>query len=402
MARCCEQPGYKKCLMSVLCIGFATSILWMFIMGNGFNLNMEMLKNTFQRRPIELSIRKGNQSSVIANHSEGESTTPKETSARKQNTSAKVRKLILLKNNPRWSLHSIVVRQLSLCSAKCTLVKSGNNLSAFDAIIFNAVGYPENLPPRKVPGQVWIYFTLESPYYSDDYKFNRPEWRHKFNWTMTYRADSDIWNPYGRILKREKPIQLDFKGLTKNKTKLAAWFVSNCRTPGERHKYVQKMKKTISVDIFGGCGDKKCPSNNGTFCGQMLSRDYKFYLAFENSLCYDYLTEKVFQYITQQIVLVVRGGGNYSKFLPPNSFINTADFKSPKLLAEYLLYLDKNHTAYVEYFKWRNHYYVGTNESPGCLLCKKLSNATAYANVYNDIYSWWHKDTCKQRQDLSA
>ncbi|XP_041366106.1 alpha-(1,3)-fucosyltransferase C-like isoform X2 [Gigantopelta aegis] len=389
--------------MNIVCIGFASSVLWMCLMGNGFNLNLEMLKNTFQRRPIELSIRKGNHSSVIANKTEEESTTPKETSAKNQNTSAKVGKLILLKNNPAgWNLYSILLQHLSRCPAKCTLVKSGNNLSAFDAVIFNAVGYPENLPPRKVPGQVWVYFTLESPYHSADYKFNRPEWRNMFNWTMTYRADSNIWYPYGRIRKREKPIQLDFQGLTKNKTKLAAWFVSHCRTPGERHKYVQKMKKTISVDIFGGCGDKKCPPNNVTLCGQMLSRDYKFYLAFENSLCYDYLTEKVFHYIEQQIVLVVRGGADYSKFLPPNSFINTADFKSPKLLAEYLLYMDKNHTAYVEYFKWRNHYYVDTDESPGCRLCTKLSNATAYANVYNDIYSWWHKDTCKRPNDLRS
>ena len=109
----------------------------------------------------------------------------------KENTTAKVTKLILL-NIPDWPFHSRVSKQLTSCPAKCTLVTSGKNLSVFDAVIFNAVGYPMNRPPKKVPGQVWIFFTLESPYFSSDYNFNSTEWRNKINWTMTYRSDSDM------------------------------------------------------------------------------------------------------------------------------------------------------------------------------------------------------------------
>ena len=46
----------------------------------------------------------------------------------------------------------------------------------------------------------------------------------------------------------------------------------------------------ISVDTYGQCGELKCDS----CCFQTLQKDYKFYLAFENSNCRDYITEKLF------------------------------------------------------------------------------------------------------------
>ncbi|KAH7695709.1 CRE-FUT-1 protein, partial [Aphelenchoides avenae] len=39
---------------------------------------------------------------------------------------------------------------------------------------------------------------------------------------------------------------------------------------------------------------------------------------------------------------------------PPVSFIAIDDFASPKDLADYLHYLIKNRTAYMDYFDWRS------------------------------------------------
>jgi len=43
---------------------------------------------------------------------------------------------------------------------------------------------------------------------------------------------------------------------------------------------------------FYSCGDLTCLRGSDELCFNLLERDYKFYLAFENSNCFDYITEK--------------------------------------------------------------------------------------------------------------
>ena len=56
---------------------------------------------------------------------------------------------------------------------------------------------------------------------------------------------------------------------------------------------------------------------------------------------------------------VVIGGQcqrDYTKLLPPQSYINVEDFKSPKALADYLKFLDTNAAEYNKYHEWRKEY----------------------------------------------
>ena len=53
-----------------------------------------------------------------------------------------------------------------------------------------------------------------------------------------------------------------------------------------------EIKKPFQVDIFGGCGKKKCDigyqggrSSRVDNCTATVEREYMFYLSFENSLC---------------------------------------------------------------------------------------------------------------------
>ena len=47
----------------------------------------------------------------------------------------------------------------------------------------------------------------------------------------------------------------------------------------------------MELDSYGGCGKIKC---EGHFKGDChLINDYKFYFAWENSACQEYITEKV-------------------------------------------------------------------------------------------------------------
>ena len=71
-----------------------------------------------------------------------------------------------------------------------------------------------------------------------------------------------------------------------------------------------------------------------------------------------YFVEKLESPLKRFVVPVVYGAKDVHKIAPPHSYIDVRDFKSPKHLADYLLYLDKNHTAYMSYFKWKEHYDV--------------------------------------------
>ena len=111
-------------------------------------------------------------------------------------------------------------------------------------------------------------------------------------------------------------------------------------------------------------------------CRAYLGQQYKFYLAFENSLCLDYVTEKFYYSYQQNMVPVVFGGADYSLFGPPGSYINALDFNSVKDLADYLLFLDKNDDEYIKYFAWRGSYRVKLfyiNDLT-CMLCKAMSD----------------------------
>ena len=235
-----------------------------------------------------------------------------------------------------------------------------------DVVIFHGQDMPdtfelEELNSRRPKGQIWIYFVLESPSNAKDTYF----FRDMFNWTMTYERNADIFLPYGSYVTL-KPGETSSYGQINpdKKDRLVVWTVSNCG--GLRDWFVRELKNHIRVDIFGSCADsvyqphlqdEECEKDSPE-CENLLKR-YKFQLAFENGNCVDYVTEKYWGGpLELGIVPVVLGGANYSEMAIPGSYINVFDFDSIKTLADYLHYLDKNDTAYMEYFVWRKLYKV--------------------------------------------
>ena len=68
------------------------------------------------------------------------------------------------------------------------------------------------------------------------------------------------------------------------------------------------------------------------YSDEMVERDYKFYLSFENSICRDYVTEKFYKAIAFSTVPVVYGGADYKKTgVPKKAYIDVRDFASRKL-----------------------------------------------------------------------
>ena len=153
---------------------------------------------------------------------------------------------------------------------------------------------------------------------------------------------------------------------------------------------------SYQVDILGLCGSKDCKTSKKDYCNKLATKQYKFYLSFENSLCDQYVTEKLFLRMKWKMVPIVMGRAPYHEIVPPNSYINIKDFKDPKSLAKYLLKLDKNPEEYLSYFWWREHFQIRSDvmHKMACQICYKL-NTQYPQKIYHDLEEWWvNKSHC--------
>jgi alpha-1,3-fucosyltransferase len=284
--------------------------------------------------------------------------------------------------------------------SNCIATSDRDLLKQSDAVIIHAGDYSENdLPTYRSPHQRFVFFNLETlPGMRHLPCFSR---RHFYNWTMTYRRDSDIYDarPYGALrLRKDSEIMSQIPSNysqinTSKRNKLIVWFNSHCSTHSRREDYVKKLAEFIPVDIYGKCGKFECLPRNPPRCDSRILMNYKFYLAAENSLCPDYVTEKFYRGFLNDVVQVVYGGADYSHYAPPHSYINIADFKSPKALADYLLMLDNNDALYKKYFEWKKNVEVINRPLNGwCNLCEKLNNPTQKRKSYENVAKWWYDD----------
>lgn len=156
----------------------------------------------------------------------------------------------------------------------------------------------------------------------------------------------------------------------------------------------------IQVDVFGKCGNLTTPKEN---VNDFLEKNYKFYFAFENTLCIDYVTEKLFKVMDFYIIPVVYAGANFSRFAPPKSYIDANSFATVENLAAYLKYLSENPKEYVKFFWWKKYYKARTIEqfdfapSHMCKICKKFNDPflATKRQTYLNIKDWFQKDVCK-------
>jgi len=81
------------------------------------------------------------------------------------------------------------------------------------------------------------------------------------------------------------------------------------------------------------------------------------------------------------------------KIAPVHSYIDSRNFPTAEKLAEYLVYLDKNNTAYAEYFEWKKFFRVNQDGNFAyCQLCKALNDATMPEKVYVDMPKWFEQE----------
>ncbi|XP_059351260.1 glycoprotein 3-alpha-L-fucosyltransferase A-like isoform X2 [Daphnia carinata] len=165
-------------------------------------------------------------------------------------------------------------------------------LEEYDAILIHMHELNKTEMPTflRRNNQRFVFLTQESPDVMTT--LNVTTMDNVFNWTMSYKFNSDIQMPYGRIRLRStaprNPAETQqrikemqwAKNYAANKTRLVAWMVSHCETPGHRERYVAQLKKFIPVHIYGLCGNFRClPSSiyqfiSGPECYAMLESNF--------------------------------------------------------------------------------------------------------------------------------
>ena len=225
------------------------------------------------------------------------------------------------------------------------------------------------------------------------YEWESPFWskRHRrlndiFNLTITYARESELWLPYYYVIPKNngKPELVDQSQETppmdhaKGKTKMVITLMSHC--VGYRINFIKKLQKHLQIDFFGKCNVEagSCSRSNAAECDKKM-KQYKFYLALENSYCKDYHTEKFYNNgLIKGLVPITfkafesswKTKANRAMIAPPNSYINILDYPDIKSFAKHLNYLNNNDTAYNEYHAWRKDYKM---VSPSrCSVCQQM------------------------------
>ena len=184
---------------------------------------------------------------------------------------------------------------------------------SYDLIIFHGMDkelFSTKLPEKRKPNQKYVFVALESP--ANKYLPEPSLFDDYFNLTMTYHLDSDIVWSYADVQEIEtneiivpskNPKWKNYTGniripevdkIILNKSKIGAWYVSNCRSKSGREKLFDDLKQYLSVSKFGQCSEENgCKRGDDCF-KTVVEPEYFFYFAFENSLCKDYVTEKLF------------------------------------------------------------------------------------------------------------
>ena len=176
------------------------------------------------------------------------------------------------------------------------------------------------------------------------------------------------------------------------------------------------MQTIIPIDIYGKCSKRlNIRRRANTDEQSILSHEEqnvlslsKFYIAFENARCPEYVTEKLYKITNLQLtdtppVPIVMGPNKswYAEHLPEKSFIHVDDFQHPEEMGRYLWNLHFDNDKFLEYVQWRRYHKLVRNPPLRCKLCEVLlkDTITQQANlVISDFEAFWKRADCTEQK----
>lgn len=261
------------------------------------------------------------------------------------------KKIILIYNGPSWHDYAATMERLP---SDYMLTMDHKYLSRAFAVVFHLPGLNMYIHDgiEKADNQIWIRWNLEPetklPWMKD---IDMDDF---FDIRMDYHPYADVFCPYYTGFKPEK---VDRHIDPKKKKNKICMLISSHVNESCREGYLAELMKYVDIDSFGRL------YNNRTMKGEdkgweskiALYRQYKFVIAFENSILDDYVTEKLYDPLIAGAVPIYFGAPNITDYLPDAScLVNAAHFSSPKELAEYIELCYRDESRYMQYHKWRS------------------------------------------------
>ena len=267
-----------------------------------------------------------------------------------------------------WIPFSRTPRTVKTCKlGKCLFTHSRTEIDnpLTEDIIFYATGLRwDDLPLPRNPSHTWSLLHEESP--KNAWGLTTSEAVALFNHTATcsrfssYPLTTLSLNSLKNLMA---PVKMSSHLKSKGEYGLVMYLQSSCDTPSDRDSYVSELMNYIVVDSYGSClHNKDLPKHlrdpteeniNSADIIELMSK-YKFVLTFENSICEDYITEKLWRVFEAGSIPVYKGSPSAKDWAPnDHSVIVIDEFSSPAHLAHYLLLLDEDVDEYNSYFDYK-------------------------------------------------
>ena len=134
------------------------------------------------------------------------------------------------------------------------------------------------------------------------------------------------------------------------------------RHNGFMQRLIASINWDIGVDSFGACFRNRNEETharyvpgNAAASREHITRGYKFNLVVENALVDDYVTEKFYEGLKGDALMVYLGAPNIHQYAPADqAFVNVGDWADAEEVGRLLIQLHRNQTLYNEYFRWRH------------------------------------------------
>ncbi|KAF7285698.1 hypothetical protein GWI33_010193 [Rhynchophorus ferrugineus] len=274
-----------------------------------------------------------------------------------------------------------------------------------------------DLPLPKTPNALWAIYHEESPKNYASLLYEPIQRLFNLTATFSYSSDYPLTLQYLKDLKsltdktyfievREKNKYLEFLSPV-------LYIQSDCDTFSDRDVLIKELMQYVDIDSYGSCLNNKgfpIELNNinlSDLYNEQLMRfigKYKFVISFENALCDDYITEKLWRPLIVGSVPVYLGSPTVELWLPNNSSaILVKDFGNMRMLGDYINKVNEDDTLYDSYLSHKLYSKVDSTRLQAalnkrlseeheilnfeCFVCLNLHSRTGIIKNTDNIYN---------------